>query len=99
VTFAAGVTDLPEPARRDLDALAQRMSANPTLRLQLAAYASAAAGEENQARRISLSRALAVRAFLIEHGVASGRMDVRALGNHAVNGDPADRVDIVLLEH
>ena len=100
VLFSAGVTELPEDARRDLEALAQKLSANTALKLQLVAYASAAAGEENQARRTSLSRAIAVRAFLIEHGVASGRMDVRALGNrNSSSGDPADRVDIVVLDH
>jgi len=45
-------------------------------------------------RRLSLSRALAVRAFLIDQGVRSTRLDVRALGDKTGDG-PADRVDIV----
>jgi len=98
VIFAAGAADLPDAARRDLDALAQRLTANPQTRLQLVAYASGSAEEANQARRISLSRALAVRSYLIEHGVPNSRMDVRALGNRNDNGGPLDRVDIVLLD-
>ncbi len=99
VVFAAGAADLPDGARRELDALAQRMSASPQLRVQLVAYAAGAADEASQARRVSLSRALAVRSYLIEHGVAHTRMDVRALGNRAGAGEPADRVDIVVLDH
>jgi outer membrane protein OmpA-like peptidoglycan-associated protein len=60
------------------------------------AYASGDDDEARRARRISLSRALAVRAYLINKGVRSTRMDVRALGNK-VEGDPADRVDIVTM--
>jgi outer membrane protein OmpA-like peptidoglycan-associated protein len=41
-----------------------------------------------------LSRALAVRAFLVEKGIATGRIDVRALGDTFEEG-PADRVDVV----
>ena len=44
--------------------------------------------------RLSLSRALAVRAFLIDRGVRSTRMDVRALGNKFEKG-PGDRVDLI----
>jgi hypothetical protein len=46
------------------------------------------------ARRISLGRALAVRAFLIERGIARGRMSVEA--HEAPPGQgPAERVDIL----
>ncbi len=50
-------------------------------------------GGPSKARRLSLSRALAVRAFLIDQGVRSTRMDVRALGDKVQDG-PSDRVDI-----
>ena len=43
---------------------------------------------------MSLSRALAVRAYLIDQGVRSTRMDVRALGSKVGDG-PADRVDVL----
>lgn len=71
------------------------MSSNERLRAQIAAYAAGTSDTANQARRMSLSRALAVRSYLIEKGVASTRLDVRALGNQVENGSP-DRVDISL---
>ena len=60
------------------------------------AFAGGSSGSPSVARRLSLSRALAVRAFLIEEGVRSTRIDVRALGNRA-EGGPAERVDVVLV--
>ena len=48
-------------------------------------------------RRLSLSRALAVRTFLIDNGVRSTRIDVRALGDKAPD-EPANRVDVSLSE-
>ena len=46
-------------------------------------------------RRLSLSRALTVRSYLISQGVRSTRIDVRALGARASDG-PADRVDLLI---
>ena len=42
-------------------------------------------------------RALAVRAFLIERGVRSTRIDVRAMGKQS-EGGPSERVDVVLVD-
>jgi outer membrane protein OmpA-like peptidoglycan-associated protein len=96
--FAAGTSDLPEAAKVDLDALVQRLNGNERLRLQLVAYAAGPPQEANQARRVSLQRALAVRSYLMEHGINNSRMDVRALGNRAEDKDAPDRVDIVMLD-
>jgi outer membrane protein OmpA-like peptidoglycan-associated protein len=98
VQFPAGATDLPEGAKRDLDGLAQKLAGNEQSRLQLVAYAAGGLDEANQARRLSLSRALAVRTYLIAQGVPNSRMDVRALGNRSDGGAPPDRVDIVMLD-
>jgi outer membrane protein OmpA-like peptidoglycan-associated protein len=100
VLFAAGAADLPDAAKPELDALVQRLSSNDEARLQLVAHASGSSDQANEARRISLQRALAVRSYLIEHGIASTRMDVRALGNRSDSaaGDPLDRVDVIMLE-
>ena len=94
IAFPTDSADIPDAAKAGLDALAQKMSADDNLRLQLLAYASGTADEASRARRMSLSRALAVRSYLIKAGVRSTRMDVRALGNN-VQGSPADRVDII----
>ena len=83
-------------AKRDLDAVATRAGRDESLRLQLVAYASGAGESANSARRLSLSRALAVRSYLIDKGVRSTRIDVRALGNRLEGGGDPDRVDVIV---
>jgi outer membrane protein OmpA-like peptidoglycan-associated protein len=94
IVFAGESAELPPDILPQLDALADKLLQDENLRLQLMAYASGTEDTASKARRISLSRALAVRAYLIGKGIRSTRMDVRALGNK-VEGEPADRVDIV----
>ena len=96
IAFPAGGTDLPAGARGELDRMAGRLSADEALRVQLNAYAAESGDQSSQARRLSLSRALAVRAYLIDKGVRSTRLDVRALGQPQDDG-PADRVDLVVV--
>jgi outer membrane protein OmpA-like peptidoglycan-associated protein len=97
--FAPGTADLRGDARFVLDGLAQKMTTQQSGRVQLVAYASGGTGTDDaiEARRVSLARAVAVRAYLIQHGVPSNRIDVRALGNRVEGGGPADRVDLVTL--
>lgn len=92
--FGGGSAELTPAVESTLTQLAQRLKDQPQQRIQLKAFASADGGNASQARRLSLSRALAVRSFLIDQGIRSTRMDVRALGNTADSG-PLDRVDIV----
>ncbi len=93
VLFKEGSAELSNTAKRELDAFAKLLNQDTSSRIQLLAYAKAA-DSASRARRLSLSRALAVRAYLIDKGVRSTRMDVRALG-HNVKVGPADRVDIL----
>lgn len=79
-----------------LDGVAARLRRDEVIRLQVTAYASGTPETEREARRLSLDRALAVRSHLIGQGVRSTRIDVRALGTHALDG-PADRVDLLLV--
>lgn len=79
-----------------LGALVKDLKANNKRRVQLLAYAAAAEGNASKARRLSLSRALSVRAYLMAQGIASTRMDVRALGDRS-NSGPANRVDVMVL--
>ena len=74
----------------------RQINAEERTRLQLKAYAGARDSSASAARRLSLSRALAVRSFLIESGVNSTRIDVRALGAKSESG-PEDRVDLVIV--
>ncbi|MFQ5938938.1 MAG: OmpA family protein, partial [Alphaproteobacteria bacterium] len=96
LAFDVDSANLPEAAKADLEALATRLAQEEDLRVQLLAYASGTEQGASQARRLSLSRALAVRSYLIEQGVRSTRMDVRALGDKSEE-TPADRVDLVLV--
>lgn len=73
------------------------MQADDKSRVQLMAYAAGEDLSSSKARRISLSRALSVRSYLIEKGVRSTRIDVRALGDKA-DGDQKNRVDVNMIE-
>ena len=96
IPFGVGGADLPESALQPLQELAARLSREPNLRVQLFAFAAGTEANASQARRLSLSRALAVRAVLIDAGVRSTRMDVRALGSNT-NEAPLDRVDLLVV--
>jgi outer membrane protein OmpA-like peptidoglycan-associated protein len=95
IRFAPGTAALQGDAPAVLDGLAQKLKAAPNERIELVAYASGDADQAIEARRVSLARAVMVRAYLIQHGVASTRIDVRALGNRVTDGGSADRVDLV----
>ena len=95
VLFAADSDHLPESARADLERLAARMEKDESLNLQLLAYAAGEDANASKARRLSLTRALKVRTYLMELGVRSTRIEVRALGNKIEGGAP-DRVDAVV---
>ena len=95
LAFNAGSAEINEAGKSALAPVIAELQRDATARLQLQAFASGGDDQGGQARRLSLSRALAVRGQLIEQGIASTRMDVRALGR--TTDGPPDRVDIVLV--
>lgn len=95
ILYAVEATDLPKEARADLDRMAAWLRANPEVRVQIVGYASEPTRTGSQARRRSLFRTLAVRTYLIENGVLSTRMDVRAMGDRTEE-EPKDRVEVRL---
>ena len=95
--FESGSSDLTRAMEDRLLALAQQLREEEGQRLRLEAYAANYDQDMSGSRRLSLSRALAVRAFLLDQGIRSTRMDVRAIGRSAT-GQPADRVDILPAE-
>jgi outer membrane protein OmpA-like peptidoglycan-associated protein len=97
IPFAAGETELAKSAQEQLDGLVQDLRSAETLRVQLLAYAGDEGASPSKARRVSLSRALAVRSYLIESGIKTSRIDVRALGNKTTSDSP-DRVDVKVVE-
>jgi outer membrane protein OmpA-like peptidoglycan-associated protein len=93
--FDKDAAHLNQPSQARLFALANRMMADDSLQISLLAYAEGDEDSAGKARRLSLSRALAVRSYLIDQGVRSTRIEVRALGNKVPDGNP-DRVDIMV---
>jgi outer membrane protein OmpA-like peptidoglycan-associated protein len=97
VVFDGAETKLSANGKGDLDAIAATVGANEDLRIQLMAYAGGDDLSSSKARRMSLSRALAVRSYFIEQGVRSTRIDVRALGDKT-DEEPLNRVDVNITE-
>jgi outer membrane protein OmpA-like peptidoglycan-associated protein len=96
ILFAPDSADLTDSAKDALDNLAESLNANQGLRIQLQAFAGGTDDSAPEARRLSLKRALNVRAHLVDRDVRNTRMDVRALGIKS-DGGPADRVDAVIV--
>lgn len=96
ILFPNDDSKLPANAQKGLKDLAAKMKADEGLRLQLLAYAGGGDLSSSKARRLSLSRALAVRSSLIEDGVRATRIDVRALGDKTAE-QPMNRVDVNLV--
>ena len=98
VLFDKGVSN-PSPQQFDgLKLLAGDVSTaleSGASRVQLEAYGGPPGDKSSDARRLSLKRALAVRQLLIDSGIPSNRIDVRAMGGAEDKG-PDDRVDVYL---
>lgn len=96
VMFEKGASD-PSPAQfKGVKLLAGDLSSaleSGASRIEVDAYAGAPGDKSSDARRLSLKRALAVRQLLIDGGVPSARIDVRAMGGIDDEGAP-DRVDV-----
>ena len=99
IVFQPDDTNLADEAKQELDRLAARLGADARLYVQLVAYASSGSGgDASQARRLSLSRALAARSYLVDHGVEIKQIDVRPLGNKSEPGAVPDRIDLVVTQ-
>jgi len=94
IEFPRGSAKFSNKASIGLQNVAAALSNDAELRIQLLAYAGQNSESTSRSRRLSLSRALAARSKLIEQGVGTTRINVRALGNKSAGG-PADRIDII----
>jgi outer membrane protein OmpA-like peptidoglycan-associated protein len=95
VIFSQSETEVPLSFQQPLINLSKELIANPNSTLRVIAYASGTEDQKSLSRRISLARALAVRAFLIDLGVDNVRISVQALGKDAGNG-PSERADVIV---
>ena len=95
IPFEKMETRIPRGEKSKLVTLADAVRDKKDFRLQLLAYAGGQDLSSSKTRRMSLSRALAVRSYLIVNGVRSTQIDVRALGSKT-NEEPMNRVDLNL---
>ena len=93
MVFTPTETSLPLTMKESMDKLVGVLKADEAMRVNLLAYASATADQASAARRVSLSRALSVRAYLIDNGINNSRINVQAEGDKNPGGAP-DRVDV-----
>jgi outer membrane protein OmpA-like peptidoglycan-associated protein len=96
ITFGADRSDLNPDSDAAITDFAHA-APGPDATFTVTAYA-AGGDDPSTPRRMSLSRALAVRSALMQAGIASVRIYVKALGTSGptVAEGPADRVDIVI---
>jgi outer membrane protein OmpA-like peptidoglycan-associated protein len=92
LSFGENDTSVPSGSTASLDQVAARLNSDPSLAVRVEAYASGGSAGKSRARRLSLSRALAVRSYLLDKGIDANRVEVRALGTP--DSGNADRVDI-----
>jgi outer membrane protein OmpA-like peptidoglycan-associated protein len=96
VTFGTDRADLNSNTAGALRSIAHVAQTSPSMSVNVFAYAAGTAEDPSTPRRLSLSRAIAARAVLVNEGIPSTRIYVRALGSNDTAGGPADRVDVVL---
>ncbi len=73
------------------------LDANGEALLKIQAFAAPQDGSLSADRRIALSRALAIREYLVEQEIISPRIDVRSMGAQT-DITPLDRVELYLIE-
>ncbi len=98
ILFAPNASDPNVSALQSVKSLAGDLStalSEGNSRVQLLAYGGERGDKSSDTRRLSLKRALIVRQILIDGGVPSERIDVRAMGGVDDSG-PLDRVDVFL---
>jgi outer membrane protein OmpA-like peptidoglycan-associated protein len=97
LTFGPGIADLNEANDEALLDIAARAKADPALTISIVAWAPGTNEDPSTPRRLSLDRALAARAVLINAGIISDRVLAQARGFLNIEGGPPDRVDITLV--
>jgi outer membrane protein OmpA-like peptidoglycan-associated protein len=95
LTFAPEETDLSPASAESVKQLTASSPPGDDTTFNVQAYAPGKPDDPSTARRVSLSRAMAVRSALVADGVPSARIFVRALGEQYGDGPP-DRVDIAV---
>lgn len=98
IIFTAGATEPTPETAASVASVASNLNASLRAgsdRVLLQAYGGTTGDKSSDSRRLCLKRALSVRQLLIDAGIPSDRIDVRAMGGASV-GDPPDRVDLII---
>ena len=93
--FAFDSAELPEAAAPRLEGLVKTLKVHPETKVVVVGYADST-GHTDYNRALSRNRAKAVRAFLIDKGIAAGRIDTTGYGESypvASNDTPIGRRD------
>jgi outer membrane protein OmpA-like peptidoglycan-associated protein len=96
VTFGTDEADLSPASASAIHDFVQSAPSGDSASYNVVAYAAGTPEDPSTARRLSLSRALAVRSALMADGISSTHIYVRALGATAGDATP-DRVDVAVL--
>jgi len=96
ITFGSDQSDLSTASDAAIQKLARAAPNSDTTSFNVLAYAHGDSQDPSTARRLSLSRALAIRSALMAAGVPSTRVYIRALGDQGGKGPP-DRADITVM--
>jgi outer membrane protein OmpA-like peptidoglycan-associated protein len=95
LVFGEGKTELTPADEATIRDLARSIPSPAADSVNVVAYAAGKPDDPSTARRLSLSRGIAVRSVLLASGVPSAQIYVRALGSTASDG-PADRVELIV---
>ena len=93
LSYLTNTADLPADADVKLQTVVNYLADHPKEAVALVAYASGPDNNPIVARRLSLQRALGVRDFLVTHGIAAVRVQVRAMGQER-QGRDSEHLDI-----
>lgn len=95
--FEEGAEEISAVGRAQLEQIAASVRDDRDIRLQVMSYADSASETGDSNRRVSLRRAGNVRRVLLDNGIESFRILVRALGAPGPDDNgPGNRVDILI---
>lgn len=97
LTFSKDQSDLSPDSVTSIKQFVQSAPHTDTITYNVLAYATGDPDDPSVARRMSLSRAIAVRSALMADGVSSSRIYLRALGSQPEDKGSPDRVEINVL--
>jgi outer membrane protein OmpA-like peptidoglycan-associated protein len=79
VFFESGKWELDEKSKPELDKLVRLLKGNPTLRLEISGHTDDV-GDDRKNLDLSQKRANSVRDFLLQAGIAAGRLETKGFG-------------------